>query len=277
MTKVASGCCVVVLLAFLTRLSATQGPDATAHAIQLVTVEPDVKLEVVDWGGPASPSPTLILLAGLGDTAHRFDPFAPQLTSRYRVFGVTRRGFGASSAPVTGYGADRLGDDVLAVLEALKVQKPILVGHSLGGEELSSIGSRYPERVSGLIYLDAGYGYAFMAPGAEPMPPPSPDEKIPPVIRAIVTGVKKYTTIPVPILAIYAVPRRMPASVSAEDRAQTAELDKATAAQANAFEKGVPTARVVRIPNAGHYVHRTNEADVLREMDAFIAGLKFKE
>jgi len=36
-----------------------------------------------------------------------------------------------------------------------------LAGHSLAGEELSSIGSRHPDRVAGLIYLDAGYGYAF--------------------------------------------------------------------------------------------------------------------
>jgi len=73
------------------------------------------------------------------------------------VIGVTRRGFGDSSAPASGYGADRLGDDVLAVIDALKISKPVLAGHSLGGEELSSIGSRYPERVAGLIYLDAGY------------------------------------------------------------------------------------------------------------------------
>jgi len=32
---------------------------------------------------------------------------------------------------------------------------------------------------------------------------------------------------------------------------------------------------VVRIPNAGHYVHVTNEADVLREIDGFVRGLKF--
>ena len=81
------------------------------------------------------------------------------------MVGVTRRGFGDSSAPASGYGADRLGDDVLAVIDALKISKPVLAGHSLGGEELSSIGSRHPEKVAGLIYLDAGYSYAFYAPG----------------------------------------------------------------------------------------------------------------
>ena len=242
--------------------------------MQFVTVQPDVKVEVVDFGGPSTAGgKVIVLLAGLGATAHAFDEFAQRLTKAHRVFGVTRRGFGASSVPASGYGADRLGDDVLAVMDALRLTRPILVGHSLGGAELSSIGSRHPELVSGLIYLDAGYGYAYAVPGAEPMTPPPPGTA-PSVIEAIVTGMQQYDTIPVPILAIYAVPRRLLESASAEDRERSAELDKMTLAQASAFEKGLPSARVVRVPNAGHEVYRTNEADVLREMHAFIAGLK---
>ncbi len=135
--------------------------DPTPHKVQFVEVEKDVRLEVVDWGGSERP---LILLAGLGNTAHVFDKFAQKLTPSYHVYGVTRRGFGASSAPVPwngNYTADRLGDDVLAVIDALKIDRPVLVGHSIAGEELSSIGSRHPGKVAGLVYLEAGYGYAF--------------------------------------------------------------------------------------------------------------------
>ena len=275
MIRFAFGCCVAFLSVAVTNQPAPQTADTTRHTIQFVTVEPDVKLEVVDWGGPASADArTLVLLAGLSDNAHRFDPFAVKLAERYRVFGVSRRGAGASSVPSAGYGTDRLGDDVLAVMESLKLQRPILVGHSFGGAELSSIGSRYPAKVSGLIYLDGGYGYAFAPPGSKLDPPPGPEVDIPPVMRAIVTGVQQYTHIPVPALAIFAVPRRLPLKVSDADRAQSAEMDKLTMAQADAFEKGVPTAKVVRIPNSGHFVHRTNEADVLREIDAFVKGLK---
>jgi len=45
-------------------------------------------------------------------------------------------------------------------------------------------------------------------------------------------------------------------------------------AQATAFENGVRTAHVVRIPRANHYVFQSNAGDVLREMDAFIGALK---
>jgi non-heme chloroperoxidase len=138
--------------------------DSTPHKIQTVTVEPGVRLEVLDWGGSGRP---LIFLAGNGDTAHRFDGFAPQFTQQHHVYGITRRGFGASSSPTPAngnYSADHLGDDVLAVMKELHIDRPVLVGHSMAGEELSSIGSRFPDMVSGLIYLDAATGVALNDP-----------------------------------------------------------------------------------------------------------------
>ena len=106
----------------------------------------------------------LIFLAGLGNTAHVFDTLAPKFTDRHHVYAITRRGFKPSSAPPTtneNYDADRLGDDVLAVIDVLKLDRPVLAGHSIAGEELSSVGTRHPEKVAGLVYLDAIYQYSF--------------------------------------------------------------------------------------------------------------------
>lgn len=273
MRRATLGCSLVFALIVLAHVAAQPASDTTAHTQQFVTVQPDVKLEVLDWGGPSQPATrTLVLLAGLGGTAHGFDSFAVRLIDRYRVIGITRRGAGASSTPLSGYNTDRLADDVLAVMETLKLQRPILVGHSFGGAELSSIGSRHAEKVSGLIYLDGGYSYAFAAPDHKPSPPP--DVEMPPAIRATFEGMQQYRHIPAPALVIFALPHRLPPNASEADRAQSVELDKSTAAQADAFEKGVPTARVVRIPNAGHSVHLTNTEEVLREMDAFVKALK---
>src|ERR1700722_15069052 len=152
---------VLLLNSIAVPLSAQQSflwRDPSSHIIQLVTVEENVNLEVLDWGGSGR---AVVLLTGLGNTAHIFDDFAPKLTSEYHVYGITRRGYGASSVPASGYSADRLGDDVLAVLNVLKLERPVLVGHSIAGEELSSIGTRHPELVAGLIYLDAAYPYAY--------------------------------------------------------------------------------------------------------------------
>src|SRR5262245_36959623 len=138
--------------------------DSSAHTISFIAVDSGVKLEVLDWGGSGRP---LVFLTGLGNNAHVFDKFAPKFTPAYHVYGITRRGFGDSSAPTPAngnYSADRLGDDVLAVIDSLKLTRPVLVGHSIAGEELSSIGSRHPEKVAGLIYLDAGYPFAYYDP-----------------------------------------------------------------------------------------------------------------
>ena len=100
-----------------------------------MTVAPRVKLEVLDWGGLGRP---IVLLTGLGDNAHVFDGFAEKLTNKYHVYGITGRGFGASDKPLVSgdaYSANRLADDVIAVMDKLGFEKPVLMGHSIAGEE----------------------------------------------------------------------------------------------------------------------------------------------
>jgi pimeloyl-ACP methyl ester carboxylesterase len=128
--------------------------DPSPHSSQLVDVGDGVKLEVLDWGGRGRP---FVLLAGVPHTAHVFDDFAPRLARSYHVYGITRRGFGRSSAPQTGYTSDELAGDVLKVIESLHLQRPIVAGHSLGGLELTSIASRAPGKVAGVVYLDGNF------------------------------------------------------------------------------------------------------------------------
>jgi len=124
----------------------------------MVTVDKDVQLEVLDWGGTGRP---VILLAGSGNTAHIYDDFAPKLAETYHVYGITRRGYGASSSPANGYSVHRQADDIVAVLDVLKINRPILLGHSFAGQELSSVSTRFPNKIAGAVYLDAAYSYAF--------------------------------------------------------------------------------------------------------------------
>jgi pimeloyl-ACP methyl ester carboxylesterase len=297
--------------------------DSSPPKVQFVTVGEGVKLEVLDWGGVGRP---LIFLAGNGDTAHAFDNFAPKFTGQNHVYGITRKGFGASSkpAPANGnYSADGLGDDVLAVMQALRIERPVLVGHSLAGEELSSIGSRFPNKVSGLIYLDAATGFAFYDPAhpsveiemndikkrieeieaggvdeqaklreletaiarfetvlhqanedvktLPPLPPRTP------IQAALNFGMEKYTSIPVPVLAIFACPHDLSRFFPNDPGRRTAQLaaDRARcSAWIEALSRGVPSAHIVRIPNADHYVYRSNEAQVIDEMTKFLSALK---
>jgi len=150
-----------LLIGFVTPLRWQSGPawkDPSPHTIRFISVDDNVPLEVLDWGGSGR---ALVLLAGGGDTAHVFDGFAPKLTPHNHVYGITRRGFGASGYMEEIEVGERLGKDVLAVLDAVKLDKPILVGHSLAGAELSWMANAHPNRIAGLVYLEAGYSYAF--------------------------------------------------------------------------------------------------------------------
>ena len=104
-----------------------------------------------------------------------------------------------------------------------------------------------------------------------PLPPRSP------ISAALTFGMQKYTAIPVPALAIYACPHnwdRFPANDPARKAALIADDTARCNAWADAFARGVPTARVVRIANADHFVYRSNEAEVVREMNNFLSKLQ---
>ena len=111
-----------------------------------------IRLHFLDWGGTG---PALIFLTGMGSSAYIFNKFAPRFTDRFHVLALTRRGHGDSDTPETGYDADTLTEDIRQFMDALKIEKAILAGHSLAGVELTHFAATYPSRVEKLIYLDA--------------------------------------------------------------------------------------------------------------------------
>ncbi|MEX0903686.1 MAG: alpha/beta hydrolase [Pseudohongiellaceae bacterium] len=159
--------------------------DKSPHEISSVAVERGVRVEVLDWRTEESTGkPTLVLLHGLGATAHSYDDLAIKLAENYAVVGISRRGVGNSSTPDYGYDIARLSQDVLQVLDTLNIEHPVLVGHSIGGEELSYLGANYPDRLAGLVYLDAAYDrtrptnpeYRALNALLPSKPPPRPSE-----------------------------------------------------------------------------------------------------
>jgi len=81
---------------------------------------------------------------------------------------------------------------------------------------------------------------------------------------AVLDGQQKYTQIDIPVLAIFNVPHSPAFRRTMED-------------QARAFEFQRPHARIIRIPNADHYIFQSNEEDVLRDIGEFIVGLRIGE
>lgn len=333
----------LVVLSVVIALAQESGTwrDASTHRVQFVTVDEDVRLEVLDWGGDGRP---IVLIAGY-NTAHIYDEIAPKLAKTNHVYGITRRGYGASSRSESGYTAERSADDVLQVLESLKLTGVVLAGHSFGGQDLTTLGSRRSERIAGLVYLnsaeDATLGPRIWpligvdisrqeeirkkAPAAMFAPPAQPDNRSFGAYRqwqkrahevafpeselrqlfaanpdgsvgkpltsksirdAIFAGVKKpeYSRIRVPVLALFAGPpslEDMAQRYKPQDAEQRGAMEEIYDVKARIGKKhrrdlqdGIPSARVVEIAGANYYVFLSNEHDVLREIRAFVAGLR---
>ncbi len=236
-----------------------------------LTVENSVKDEVIDWGGTGR---SVLLLAGAGVTARGFGEIVPDLIKKYHVYSMTRRGFGNSSKPpyvAANYNANRLGEDVLAVMNALHLQKPVLIGHSLAGEEMSYIAKHAPEKVSALVYLDAGYWYAFDLG----VPSPTPDPTAPPgapgaaLMNALLADPQQFKPpFNVPILAFYAHPHRQYPGQPKDEAFEDYDAKQIAALRQQ------PNVKVVVIPNADHFVYVSNKDEVLRDINAFIATLQ---
>ena len=145
--------------------------DPSPHRVSFVSVAPGVRLEVLDWGGTGPP---LVFLSGLQDVAHGFDDFAPEFVDSHHVLAITRRGYGASSQPASGYDMAGRVADLRAVLDSLGLQRVALVGHSIAGDELTAFAGAYPARVTSLVYLDAAYDHSNLQQmlGQFPAPPP---------------------------------------------------------------------------------------------------------
>jgi pimeloyl-ACP methyl ester carboxylesterase len=134
----------------------SDGTDKSPHKAGFITVN-NVKLHYLDWGGTGE---TLLFLHGMGGTAHFYDDFAPRFTNQFRVLGLTRRGHGESEIPEAGYDTATLVADIRQFLDALKIQRVVLAGHSFAGDELTRFAVVHPDRVIKLIYFDSAYDHS---------------------------------------------------------------------------------------------------------------------
>ena len=134
--------------------------DASPHRSGIVEAN-GIRLHYLDWGGSGQP---VVFLAGLGNTAHVFDTLAPTFAKQFHAIGMTRRGFGQSDRPDTGYDVPTRVADLAAFLDALKIEKAILIGHSLAGDELAAFAMAHPARVIKLVFLDAAYDRSTAPP-----------------------------------------------------------------------------------------------------------------
>jgi pimeloyl-ACP methyl ester carboxylesterase len=296
---------LLVGLFLLAGQSGTGWRDPSPHQVRFVTVDSSVRLEVLDWGGTGRP----ILFVGCYLTGHVYDDIAPKLTDQFHVYAVTRRGVGASDRLTTGYDPQRRADDILEVIGSVGMQKPILIGNSCGGAILHTLGAQHPDRLGGLVYLDAAEDPTlrmsdYDAPPVDrahlpagvgtPTPITFPEAETRQMVeRPLDLTIRKaivednhvrpdYARIGVPVLAIYRTvtmeqalkdfPPRNDQERAALNQAYTAGRAMLSKWQRDLLT-GVPSAHIVELPGANLYMFLSNESDIVREVRAFAATL----
>ena len=96
-------------------------------------------------------APVLMLSNSLGTSLHMWDDQVAPLTRHFRLLRYDRRGHGQSSVPKGPYSMERYGRDVLAVLDALKIDKVNWCGLSMGGMVGQWLGANASSRIDKLI------------------------------------------------------------------------------------------------------------------------------
>ena len=128
-------------------------PGSDSQPLEGFVAVNGTRLQYLDWGGRGR---ALILIHGLADDPHVFEDIAPAFTDRFHVIAYARRGSGSSNTEGP-YDTPTLTEDLRGLMDALGIAQADLAGNSAGGNEVTAMAGRYPERVHRIVYLDAAY------------------------------------------------------------------------------------------------------------------------
>ncbi|MEW5908528.1 MAG: alpha/beta hydrolase, partial [Thermodesulfobacteriota bacterium] len=112
-----------------------------------------VELQLAAWEGEGKP---VLSVHGLTANCRCWDVIASALSPRHQVLAVDLRGRGLSEKPLKGYSEKHHAADIRFLMDDLKLEKAVLMGHSLGGYISMQIAAEFPDRVEGLILIDSG-------------------------------------------------------------------------------------------------------------------------
>ena len=120
-----------------------------------------IRLHVADQGKGAL---AIVFLHGWGASTRTWEHVIAALPLGYRTVAIDQRGWGSSDHPASGYSLAELADDTEGAIEALGLERYILVGHSMGGKTVQFLASRRPKGLAGLVLLASAPPSPFTVP-----------------------------------------------------------------------------------------------------------------
>jgi pimeloyl-ACP methyl ester carboxylesterase len=112
-----------------------------------------VNIQLAIWGGNGK---KIVCIHGITANCRFWDCLASALAPHHRVIAMDLRGRGLSDKPPTGYSIEHHCKDILALMEDQHLERPVLMGHSLGAFISLVFAARNPQRVDQLILVDGG-------------------------------------------------------------------------------------------------------------------------
>lgn len=103
--------------------------------------------------GPPEGGLTFICIHGLGSSQNYYFPILPHLNKKHRCIAIDTYGSGRS--PYTGLDQDihTIAADIIGVMDALKLRKAVIIGHSIGGTIATYLAAQFPMRTHGVVAI----------------------------------------------------------------------------------------------------------------------------
>jgi pimeloyl-ACP methyl ester carboxylesterase len=110
-----------------------------------------ITLSVAEYGSSAPP---LVLLHGIGSRGVSWWPVVDPLAAHFRLVVPDLRGHGDSDKPASGYLPDDYAADLAALIDVLELERPLILGHSLGGIVTMTWAAQHPDRAARIVLED---------------------------------------------------------------------------------------------------------------------------
>jgi pimeloyl-ACP methyl ester carboxylesterase len=294
-----SACVALTFMALLAAAPATAGPQPPAGWTDGYVMSNGIRLHYWRTGGAGKPA--LVLAHGSSDDALCWTNLATVFQDRYDIIMFDARGHGLSDPPTASDPADVQVEDLAGLIKALKLDKPILMGHSMGSASVAHFAAKYPDVPRAVILEDP----ALVRPATPPAaatPAPTPEERRATLLGRnnqseadLVAGCMKSSpkwgqaecetwapskrrhhpyTIRDTANPLAARPpmRDLFAKITAPTLILKADAQGELRAQNEEVTRVLAKGKIVHIAGAGHNVRREGRAETIDVMKAFLAG-----
>ena len=125
----------------------------------------DLRFHYREYGAANVDAPPIVLLHGVASNAKIWITVGPRLAERFHVYALDQRGHGETDKPDSGYDTPSVVEDIVAFLEAVDIERPVIAGHSWGGNVALEYAATHQHGLRGLILVDGGFMEMSARPG----------------------------------------------------------------------------------------------------------------